>query len=73
MGHTYLVIGGGISGLSAAWAVLQADPTASVTVLEGSAVLGGKIASAQVAGIGLDTGAESLLARRPEGDRKSVG
>ncbi|MGB3763029.1 MAG: protoporphyrinogen oxidase [Ornithinimicrobium sp.] len=67
MGHTYLVIGGGISGLSAAWAVLQADPTADVTVLESSPVLGGKIASGQVAGVALDTGAESLLARRPEG------
>lgn len=67
MGHSYLVIGGGISGLSAAWAVLQADPTAGVTVLEGSPALGGKIASAPVAGVALDTGAESLLARRPEG------
>ncbi len=67
MGHTYLVIGGGISGLSAAWAVFQTDPTASVTVLEGSPALGGKISSALVGGVALDTGAESLLARRPEG------
>lgn len=66
MGPAYLVIGGGISGLSAAWAVRQADPDARVTVLEGSPSLGGKIASAPVAGVSLDTGAESLLARRPE-------
>ncbi len=66
MGHAYLVIGGGISGLSAAWALRQADPDATITLLEGSPVLGGKIASAQIAGVILDTGAESLLARRPE-------
>ncbi len=66
MGHAYVVIGGGISGLSAAWAVRQADPAATITVLEGSPTLGGKIASASIAGVWLDTGAESLLARRPE-------
>lgn len=66
MGESYLVIGGGISGLSAAWALSQADPTARITVLEGSSALGGKIGSAQVAGLLVDTGAESLLVRRPE-------
>lgn len=60
------MIGGGISGLSAAWTVRQADPAASITVLEGSADLGGKVASTRVGGVRLDTGAESLLVRRPE-------
>ena len=38
-----------------------------VVVLEGSPQLGGKLSVAEVAGAGVDVGAEALLARRPEG------
>ncbi len=60
-----VIVGGGISGLAAAF--FLRDGGTSVTVLEGSPRLGGKLAIAQVAGITVDEGAESLLARRPEG------
>jgi oxygen-dependent protoporphyrinogen oxidase len=59
------VIGGGIAGLAAAF-FLREEPV-SVTVLEGSPRLGGKLAVSPVAGIAVDEGAEALLARRPEG------
>jgi protoporphyrinogen/coproporphyrinogen III oxidase len=59
------VVGGGIAGLAAAY--LLKDAGLTVTVLEGSPRLGGKLAVSQVAGIAVDSGAEALLARRPEG------
>lgn len=60
------VVGGGISGLAAAWELAQTDPELSVTVLEGSPVLGGRLRQAPVAGAVVDVGAESFLFRRPE-------
>jgi oxygen-dependent protoporphyrinogen oxidase len=61
---TVLVIGGGIAGLAAAWD-LSADH--SVTVLEASDRVGGKLRLEQVAGARVDVGAEAMLNRRPEG------
>ena len=61
-----VVVGGGIAGLAAALAVLEALPAAQVTVLEGSDRLGGKLRREQVAGHLVDVGAESVLALRPE-------
>ena len=58
-----VVVGGGIAGLAAAYFLRDAD----VTVLEGSPLLGGKLAVSEVAGVAVDSGAEALLARRPEG------
>ncbi|QFG68389.1 protoporphyrinogen oxidase [Ornithinimicrobium pratense] len=63
---SYLVVGGGISGLASAVGILDADPAAQVTVLEGSDRVGGKLRGAQVAGRMVDVGAEAVLARRPE-------
>jgi protoporphyrinogen/coproporphyrinogen III oxidase len=59
-----VVVGGGIAGLTAAY-LLGADR--EVLLLEGSPALGGKLRTAEVAGIAVDVGAESLLNRRPEG------
>jgi len=56
-------VGGGISGLAAAWE-LRAD--AAVTVVEASGRLGGKLATSEVAGRAVDEGAESFLARVPD-------
>jgi oxygen-dependent protoporphyrinogen oxidase len=59
------VIGGGIAGLTAA---LQAAKSgARVTLLEGSADVGGKLRVSEIAGLPVDEGAEAMLARRPEG------
>src|SRR5215472_16879448 len=60
-----VIAGGGIAGLAAAF--FLRDAPVSVTVLEGSPRLGGKLAVSEVAGIAVDEGAEALLARRPEG------
>lgn len=60
-----VIVGGGISGLAAAF-FLRDEPV-RVTVLEGSPRLGGKLAVSEVAGIAVDEGAEALLTRRPEG------
>ncbi len=60
------VVGGGVAGLVAALDVLDAVPSASVTVLEGSDRVGGKLRLEDVAGHRVDVGAESLLAVRPE-------
>jgi oxygen-dependent protoporphyrinogen oxidase len=59
------IVGGGIAGLAAAF-FLRDEPV-TVTVLEGSPRLGGKLATSEVAGLAVDEGAEALLARRPEG------
>lgn len=64
-----IVIGGGIAGLAAAARLSGADgspPTARVTLLEAGDRLGGKLRSGELAGIPVDLGAESMLARRPE-------
>ncbi|KUJ71002.1 protoporphyrinogen oxidase [Streptomyces albus subsp. albus] len=62
-GHA-VVIGGGISGLAAAHRLLAGG--ARVTVLEASQRLGGKLYAGEIAGVPVDLGAESMLARRPE-------
>ncbi|GGQ00439.1 protoporphyrinogen oxidase [Streptomyces roseolilacinus] len=60
-----VVIGGGIAGLAAAHRVLRAGR--SVTLLEAAGRVGGKLQAGEIAGVPVDLGAESILARRPEG------
>ncbi|ASU84425.1 protoporphyrinogen oxidase [Nocardiopsis gilva YIM 90087] len=59
-----VVVGGGISGLTAAYRLTRAGT--SVTVLESTPRMGGKLAASPVAGVPVDAGAESVLRRRPE-------
>jgi len=59
------VIGGGISGLAAAWE-LSADPSVQITVHEAAARLGGKIHTSPFAGRMVDEGADAFLRRVPE-------
>jgi oxygen-dependent protoporphyrinogen oxidase len=60
-----VVVGGGIAGLTAA-RVLTASGR-EVLLLEGADRIGGKLRHEVVAGFAMDVGAESMLARRPEG------
>jgi oxygen-dependent protoporphyrinogen oxidase len=62
-----VVVGGGISGLAAAWLLAERAPEAEVVVLEAERRIGGKLRSATVGGVRVDVGAEAMLARRPEG------
>ncbi len=62
-----VVVGGGISGLAAAWHVADLAPHAEVVVLEAARAVGGKLRVASVADLAVDVGAEAMLGRRPEG------
>ncbi|MER5195395.1 protoporphyrinogen oxidase [Streptomyces sp. NPDC002755] len=63
-GQHVVVIGAGIAGLAAAHRLLRRG--ARVTVLEASERVGGKLLPGEIAGVRVDLGAESMLARRPE-------
>ncbi|MGD7705573.1 protoporphyrinogen oxidase [Microlunatus sp. Y2014] len=60
------VVGGGVAGLTAALEL--SDLGAEVIVLEAAPRLGGKVHGVDLAGFGLDVGAESVLATAPEGE-----
>jgi len=64
-GHI-VVVGGGITGLAAAWELTN-DPTVTVTVLEAQGRFGGRIQTSPFAGRMLDEGADAFLCRVPEG------
>ena len=65
MSHVDLVVvGGGITGLAAAWEAHQLG--ASAVVLEREPHVGGKLRTSVVAGIPLDESADAFLARVPE-------
>jgi protoporphyrinogen/coproporphyrinogen III oxidase len=61
-----VVVGGGISGLAAAWFLRRGTAPPRVTVLEASSAVGGKLRLGDLGGHAVDAGAESMLARRPE-------
>ncbi len=62
-----VVIGAGISGLSAAYAALKASPDSDVTLLEASARSGGLIESEHAEhGLLVEHGPDGLLASKPE-------
>jgi protoporphyrinogen/coproporphyrinogen III oxidase len=61
-----VVVGGGIAGLAAAFHAAQRG-IGTVLLLEAGPTLGGKLALGEVGGVQVDLGAESILARRPEG------
>lgn len=66
-----VVVGGGISGLAAAWELSGADrgpdhATPRIEVIEASPRAGGSLATTTFAGRTIDLGADGFLARRPE-------
>jgi protoporphyrinogen/coproporphyrinogen III oxidase len=66
-----VVVGGGISGLAAAWELTggaegPSETTPRVEVIEASERVGGTLATTAFAGRTIDLGADGFLARRPE-------
>ena len=62
-----VVVGAGIAGLAVAAAIRRDRPDVEVVVLEAGDRVGGKLRLQEVGGVTVDVGAESILARRPEG------
>ncbi|MCV7428025.1 protoporphyrinogen oxidase [Mycobacterium montefiorense] len=65
--RSYCVVGGGISGLTAAYRLrLAAGDDASITLFDPGERLGGILRTEQVGGRPMDLGAEAFVLRRPE-------
>lgn len=62
-----VIIGGGISGLAAAYRLAREAPAVHVTLVEAEERLGGKIATEQVAGFIIEAGPDSFLSSKPRG------
>ncbi len=61
------VVGGGISGLVAAYRLrMLLGPDAEIVLIDGSRRLGGVLRTVELGGLLLDVGAEAFLVRRPE-------
>jgi len=59
-----LVIGGGISGLGAAWRLRQAAPHLAITLVEAAGECGGKLVTEHVDGYTIEHGPDIFLARK---------
>ncbi|HEX6595493.1 MAG TPA: protoporphyrinogen oxidase [Acidimicrobiales bacterium] len=59
------VVGGGITGLATAWFLRQTAPDVPVTLYEAGDRLGGKIGTASLAGVPVERGPDTFLARVP--------
>lgn len=67
MTRSYCVVGGGISGLAAAYRLrLAAGDEASITLFDPADRLGGVLRTEEVGGQAVDLGAEAFVLRRPE-------
>lgn len=60
-----VVLGGGISGLAAAWRLALARPDAQITVVEAAARAGGKLVTWEQDGFLIEGAADGFLARKP--------
>jgi oxygen-dependent protoporphyrinogen oxidase len=60
-----VVVGAGVAGLSAAHALLAAEPSLDVTVLEADERPGGRLRSVRVGNLDLEAGPDSFVARKP--------
>lgn len=61
------IIGGGITGLAAAYRLRTLAPAAAITLFEASGHLGGKLVTEQVDGFLVEGGPDCFLARKPRG------
>jgi oxygen-dependent protoporphyrinogen oxidase len=65
--RSYCVVGGGISGLTAAYRLRRAvGEAAAITLFDPADRLGGVLRTIQLGGQPMDVGAEAFVARRPE-------
>jgi len=65
--RSYCVVGGGISGLTAAYRLrVAAGDEATITLFDPADRLGGVLRTEQVGGQSMDVGAEAFVRRRPE-------
>ena len=62
----YVVVGGGISGLAAAYALRKRHPQAEILLLEAQGRLGGVIHTDRHDGYVIEAGPDSILRRKPE-------
>ena len=58
-------MGGGVAGLATAHRLLEADPALDLIVLESEPVVGGRLRTAAVGGLELESGPDSFVARKP--------
>ncbi|WP_406816221.1 protoporphyrinogen oxidase [Mycobacterium sp. M23085] len=64
---SYCVVGGGVSGLTAAYRLrMAAGADAAITLFDPGDRLGGVLRTELVAGVPMDVGAEAFVLRRPE-------
>lgn len=67
MSRRLAVIGGGISGLTLAWAALRARPDLEVRLFEGRDRIGGAIESRRVDDLLMEGGPDSMITDKPAG------
>ncbi|HEX2857807.1 MAG TPA: protoporphyrinogen oxidase [Propionibacteriaceae bacterium] len=60
------IVGGGVTGLVAAWRIVGERPDAHVTLLEASGRLGGQVRAIDVDGVQVDVGAEAIHLGAPD-------
>jgi oxygen-dependent protoporphyrinogen oxidase len=65
--HHVAIVGGGISGLAAAWRLTRLAPDVAVTVFERDQRLGGKIVTHRIDGFTIEGGPDSFLSVKPRG------
>ncbi len=67
MSKRITIIGGGITGLAAAYRLQKTIPKADITLLEATNHLGGKIGTEQFDGFVMEWGPDCFLSRKPRG------
>lgn len=65
MGARAVVVGAGVSGLAAAYRLLRAEPALDVEVLEAGPAIGGRLATASVGDLEVESGPDAFVARKP--------
>jgi oxygen-dependent protoporphyrinogen oxidase len=65
VGERVVVVGAGVAGLATAHRLLRADPGLDVTVLESRSTVGGRLRTARVGDLELESGPDAFVARKP--------